>query len=81
LGVAAALLHQVDASRSGGSSDLVPNRLTLLLCQGMVMRGEESQAKLQSAVAYLAFQQSAKSLTHMLAGCMEALFTTEDWER
>jgi hypothetical protein len=79
--VASLLLHQVDASDSAGSPELVPNRLTLLLCQAMVMRGEDSQAKLQAAVEYLETQKNADSLTHMLAGCMEALFTTQDWER
>lgn len=78
----AALLHQVDPSDRASSGELVPNRLTLLLCQAMLLRGEESQAKLQAAVGFLAAaQQTEKNLTHMLAGCMEALFTTQDWDR
>lgn len=59
----------------------MPNRLALLLCQAMLLRGEESQARLRAAVGYLAEAQADLQLPCMLAGCMEALFTTQDWDR
>lgn len=54
------------------------------MCQAMLMRGDDGQRKLQAAVGYLALAEADREPPHlpvMLAGCMEALFATEDWER
>lgn len=76
------LFTQVDPTdASSSSSDLVPNRLALLVCQAMLMRGDDAQQKLQAAVGYLATCSMRDTLPAMLAGCMEALFTTDDWDR
>lgn len=77
---------QADPADSAPSSgDVVPNRLALLLCQAMLMRGDDAQAKLQAAVGYLAAAHTpgseALQLPSMLSSCMEALFSSEDWER
>lgn len=74
---------QVDPADSLSTGDVVPNRLALLMCQAMLMRGDDAQSKLQAAVGYLAVAKlgQALQLPSMLSNCMEALFTTEDWER
>jgi hypothetical protein len=53
------------------------------MCQAMLLRGDDAQDKLQAAVGYLALAEAAHSLQlpGMLANCMEALFTTDDWDR
>lgn len=75
-----------DASSSRSHPDQVPNRLALLMCQAMLMRGDDAQQKLEAAVGYLATCElhrgsHALRLPAMLAGCMEALFAAEDWDR
>jgi hypothetical protein len=81
---------QVDPSDSAlSSADAVPNRVALLLCQAMLMRGDDAQAKLQAAVGYLATAATQAPCSEavqvqvpsMLCNCMEALFTSEDWDR
>jgi hypothetical protein len=76
-------MSQVDPADGLSSGDIVPNRLALLMCQAMLLRGDDAQDKLQAAVGYLALAEAAHSLQlpGMLANCMEALFTTDDWER
>jgi hypothetical protein len=49
----------------------------------MLMRGDDAEQQLQAAVGYLAAAEAGKSLQLplMLSGCMEALFSGEDWAR
>jgi hypothetical protein len=51
--------------------------------QAMLMRGDDAEQRLQAAVGYLAAAEAGKSLQLplMLSGCMEALFSREDWLR
>ena len=74
---------QVDPTDASSSAQQVPNRLALLMCQAMLLRGDDAQHKLQAAVGYLATCRMSDSLQLpvMLAGCMEALFTSDDWDR
>lgn len=47
------------------------------------MRGDDAEQRLQAAVGYLAAAEAGKALQLplMLSGCMEALFSGEDWLR